>query len=711
MDTEIKRPNYFRAQFLVEEDFQDEQAYHSTLRQQHLLALHGWGVVGDGLRITRTTGSDRSITIDTGVAVDNKGREIILTTARTVQLPDGDGPFIVSIRYDEFQADSDRYTGPGADALNTHTRITETPSFVFGTPGNDDVPLAQIRLNQNPPIDDSVRRYVSSWIAPGANLPEVTINNVLTVAGGANVSENLTVSGNLELQGNSTLGNADSDQITIRGLLRSAHSSGALEVDDALHTTGSLTVDANVGIGTTNPSQRLTIQGDYQATVDAKQLVIQGNTNQNNQLELGYHTRDNYGSIQAITQSTGARNFVLNPLGGNVGIGTTNPEAKLTLQTPDDFSGNITRFEVKREPSNYNLTLNTNVTNGVVRWVFNQTNSGNPYNSVLVIDRGKVGIGATNPRNPLAIRAQDRQESLISFEDPQGNTKWHLEQNLGGNRPGLNFVETGVADGRLFIAAGGNVGIGTTTPSNRLHVQSNVRGSLVENATVLFENTVTNPGEFTTVLALRASAISDLKQAFIRFFNPSGQIGGIHAKGNNIQFSGVSADYAECLPRFQADEVIEPGDIVGVFGGKITKTVTGAHHVMAITDKPIVLGNTPESQYQHLYEPVSFLGQVSVKVRGAVQLGDFIIPSGLNDGTGIAVSPEKITPIQYTQIVGRAWEASDCEEMKRINTVVGLPSSNPQLSELLTIMQAQQAEISTLKAELNSVKMLLAQSV
>src|SRR5436190_14685405 len=88
---------------------------------------------------------------------------------------------------------------------------------------------------------------------------------------------------------------------------------------------------------------------------------------------------------------------------------------------------------------------------------------------------GSVGIGTSNPSKPLGIRAIRSGEELLGFEDPTGATKWHINQNLGGNNPGLNFVETGVADGRLFIKAGGNVGIGTVTPQARLEVAGDLK--------------------------------------------------------------------------------------------------------------------------------------------------------------------------------------------------------------------------------------------
>ena len=47
---------------------------------------------------------------------------------------------------------------------------------------------------------------------------------------------------------------------------------------------------------------------------------------------------------------------------------------------------------------------------------------------------------------------------------------------MGGSFAGLNFVESGVADGRLFLKAGGNVGIGTVNPERKLQIGDDVIG-------------------------------------------------------------------------------------------------------------------------------------------------------------------------------------------------------------------------------------------
>ena len=166
------------------------------------------------------------------------------------------------------------------------------------------------------------------------NVNGAIASSSLSVTGNTNIGGNLTVSGNLEVKGdviardtehiagNVSLGDADNDEVKITGVLRSGHSSGTLLVDDTLYATGSLTVDGNVGIGTNNPRAKLQILNTNQ-NANGNSLII-GPTNQSN-LRLGYH--QNYSWIQ----SHGSKPLAINPIGNNVGIGTTNPRSKLEV--------------------------------------------------------------------------------------------------------------------------------------------------------------------------------------------------------------------------------------------------------------------------------------------------------------------------------------------------------------------------------------------
>jgi len=96
---------------------------------------------------------------------------------------------------------------------------------------------------------------------------------------------------------------------------------------------------------------------------------------------------------------------------------------------------------------------------------------------------------------------------------------------------------------------------------------------------------------------------------------------------------------------------------------------------------------------RHLYVEIAFLGQVPVRVKGKVRAGDVIIPSGKNDGIGIAVSPKDISPGQYNQIVGTAWECSNNVGIKTINTAVGLKHKNKLLNKFSDTIEQLQKDI------------------
>jgi hypothetical protein len=143
-----------------------------------------------------------------------------------------------------------------------------------------------------------------------------------------------------------------------------------------------------------------------------------------------------------------------------------------------------------------------------------------------------------------------------------------------------------------------------------------------------------------------------------------------------VTYESAAGDYAEWLERKDVNELMTAGDIVVVNGGKITKNTNEAEQFMAVSTSPIILGNMQENDRENKFEKIAFMGQVPIKVRGAVNSGDYILPSGLNDGTGIALAPDLMTIDEYGKIVGRAWSSSSNESLKMVNVYVGVHSND-----------------------------------
>ncbi|MDP5158769.1 MAG: hypothetical protein NWQ07_09355 [Flaviramulus sp.] len=172
------------------------------------------------------------------------------------------------------------------------------------------------------------------------------------------------------------------------------------------------------------------------------------------------------------------------------------------------------------------------------------------------------------------------------------------------------------------------------------------------------------------------------------------------SKYRGVSYASGAGDYAEYLLRENRDETMSYGDIVGVNGGRISKNTDAAQRMMVVSYKPIVLGALPQPQLEKFYEKVAFMGQVPVKVYGKVNIGDYILPSGNNDGLGIAVSPAQIKPRDIKKIVGVAWEAIETRfGFNYVNVSVGLNSNDtsPFIEKLEEQFLAQANEISDLK--------------
>lgn len=88
-------------------------------------------------------------------------------------------------------------------------------------------------------------------------------------------------------------------------------------------------------------------------------------------------------------------------------------------------------------------------------------------------DARYLGVGTPTPNAPLSIRTSGNQRKAISLEDPDGSPSWHIHLNSSGER-GLALGESDDQE-RVFIQVGGQVGIGTIEPQEKLDVEGKIR--------------------------------------------------------------------------------------------------------------------------------------------------------------------------------------------------------------------------------------------
>jgi len=166
-----------------------------------------------------------------------------------------------------------------------------------------------------------------------------------------------------------------------------------------------------------------------------------------------------------------------------------------------------------------------------------------------------------------------------------------------------------------------------------------------------------------------------------------------------VAFESGGADYAEWLQKINENEILNFGDVVGVKGGLISKNMSNPENYMVVSKNPTVIGAMPEAGLEDNYAKIAFMGQVPVKTIGTVNLSDYILPSGNNDGLAIAVSPENMKANDYKRIIGVAWSESKGEALfSYINTAVGLNAND--MSGMIESMQSVMNEMQLILAEL-----------
>lgn len=169
-----------------------------------------------------------------------------------------------------------------------------------------------------------------------------------------------------------------------------------------------------------------------------------------------------------------------------------------------------------------------------------------------------------------------------------------------------------------------------------------------------------------------------------------------------VSYQSGAADYAEYLLKENPAETFNPGDLVGIRNGIVTKNLFSADQIMVVSTNPIVLGNIPPQGQERNYVKIAFMGQVPVTVLGAVKPGDYILPSEINNSFGKAVNPADMKLDDYKRIAGVAW--SDIthlnSNMSQVNVAVGINAN-----DLTNVLYQHEEKFNNLKKEYDQFKL------
>lgn len=310
--------------------------------------------------------------------------------------------------------------------------------------------------------------------------------------------------------------------------------SNALHIRNFQNNTNILTATTggNVGIGTTSPNRRLTISRPSESTTPQIEVRVEGGISDGNFDGISFtqgsagatplgsirlkNSTDGYPGFGIYTRNsstTESEKFTLTN-SGSVGIGTSSPSSRL------DVSGADGRIQSRVDNSD-GSTINVRPNAGKCGWISytedavadrwgvgikngdgalyfasGNVGAGGGTTRMVLTSTGAIGLGTASPASRFHITHTGAEgactiilqstnscgNGTISWRTSAGVTQAQIgsNYNVGDNGGNLELITAG--NTRLLVTSGGNLGVSTTSPSYRLHVNGTfyAAGSSVE---------------------------------------------------------------------------------------------------------------------------------------------------------------------------------------------------------------------------------------
>jgi len=417
------------------------------------------------------------------------------------------------------------FTGIGGNGGTNQLSYFSTTSSITGSP--------------NLTFNGSTLAVTGAFAVFTGSAAEFQVNATGVRLGNA-ITDAHTITGSLSMSGSfSTVGTITAQTLVVQTVTSSVvYSSGSNVFGNSLSNiqtftgsvliTGSMQLGSviNSGVGVTFPlSMSLgSTFGTSTVGTNHKLKLFQDSTNPSNTYGLGISSGlfeiiagGATGEIAFFT--SGSEKMRINAA-GNVGIGTSSPSGAAGLAFVLNSGASQGRICIKTnssgDASGDGLQIGMSGTSAFIEQRENDdlTFATNATERIRITSSGNVGIGVTSPAAILEIKSSSATNAMrftTSFNAPTYNVISLNATNAEGQY--IGFAGGGGVDAALYYQSGNNgnhifrtgdgtnfnermritsdgaVGIGTSSPSRRLHVSAAVNGVFEG---ILVENTVSN---------------------------------------------------------------------------------------------------------------------------------------------------------------------------------------------------------------------------